>query len=75
MGALLIHHYDRRMNGARNHVLKLGEWLTTNVINPYATMCQTTRIDPEKKDVFELCFFYLGIAATCVIVLISASLK
>lgn len=71
MGGLLIGHYHRRLNNA----LKLGEWLATNIIDPYVTTDETSLIDPEKKDVFELSFFCLGIAATCVIVLISVSLK
>lgn len=75
MGGLLIHHYDHRLNSARKRALKLGAWLTTNMIDPYATMGETALIDPEKKDVLELSFFYLGIAATCVIALISVSLK
>jgi hypothetical protein len=74
MGGLLIHHYNRRLNKARDRAVKLAEWLSAHVIDPYTTMGETSLIDPEKKDIHERLSFYLGMAGSWIIVLISVSL-
>jgi len=75
MAALLINHYDHRMNGARARARDLTQWLRENVLDVNSVMQEFGRIAIKAKDQHEKALFYSGIFASALAVTFTASLR
>lgn len=73
MAGLLISHYDQRVNGARERVRDLTEWLKTNALDIKTILPDSGRIAIEVKDQTGKLFFYSGIFASLLAVTVAAS--
>jgi hypothetical protein len=74
MAALLINHYDRRVNGARIRNRELTNWLKLNVLDINAIMEPNGRVAIKAKDQHEKVFFYSGIFASVLAVAVAISM-
>lgn len=74
MAALLINHYDRRLNGARIRNRALKKWLKANILDIDAIMEPTPPIGIRSRDQHEKFFLYSGIFVSLLAVAVAASM-